>query len=221
MSKANEQAKRPKMAPVPMAVSDRKTGLPRWAVIANFTKGESGTPVCIEYRVRLLRGSTAEELDRNYVQTVNRMLANTDKDLEGEGDFPPIGIPRYVFEEASQGRLLDHIRDMFESGQALAPDETRALFAEPGRKPGRPPQRSLHEKLRILAEVESAQGEGRKLEDVASQVHMSRSALRDLLSWARHDASPQLFTAVGRGRGGGRLTEVARRRLEELDRGEA
>ena len=53
------------------------------------------------------------------------------------------------------------------------------------------------------------------LDQIAKDVHLSRSALRDLLSWARNDAEPRLFTNPGAGRRGGRLTPEARALLKK------
>jgi len=75
----------------------------------------------------------------------------------------------------------------------------------------------MAEKLRILAAVEASYDTGTKLEDVARQLHMSRSTLRDLLAWAR-GSQPRLFTGSGQGRRGGQMTDVARAMLREIEK---
>lgn len=92
----------------------------------------------------------------------------------------------------------------------------RHVFAAPERRPGRPPQRGLLEKLHILADVEAAYESGGTLADVADRHHMSRAAVRDLLSWARKDATPQLFEGITPGRKGGGLTPAARDLLSRM-----
>ena len=203
-------------------VFHRTTRKPRWAVAATYVTGQRGDPVCIEYRVRVLRGDGNSELLRNLHLTLNAMEDHATDELAGDGPFPDTGIPRYVFERASQGRLLERARrslDRNPKRREKLTAESRALLAAPAHKPGRPPRRSMLDKLRILEAVEAAQDAGETLEDVAGRFDMSRSAVRDLLSWARRDAAPRLFTASGLGRRGGRMTPDARAMLRDL-RGE-
>jgi len=200
-------------------VFDRTTHMPGWAVVATYAMGVQGDPVCIEYRVRALRGGNSHELLVNLHLTLDVMAGHATESLVGEGAFPSAGIPRYVFEAASQGKLMEKARASLARNSAkrdALSDEARQLLAPPARKPGRPPVRSVAEKLHILAAVEVANSAGVKLDDVAAQFYMSRSALRDLLSWARNDASPRLFDASGRGRRGGHLTAEARTMLAEI-----
>lgn len=200
-------------------VFDRTTRMPGWAVVATYAMGAQGDPVCIEYRVRALRGNTSRDLLVNLHLTLNAMGGQATESLAGEGSFPALGIPRYVFEAASQGKLLEKARAMLARNtdkRGALSEEAWALLSPPTRKPGRPPIRSVAEKLRILAAVEVANVEGVNLEDVAAQFHMSRSSLRDLLSWARNDATPRLFDASGQGRRGGHLTPEARSMLDEI-----
>ena len=82
---------------------------------------------------------------------------------------------------------------------------------------GRPPARSLDEKLAILQTAERVFAEGGTREDVAKRHHMSTTSVRDLLAWARHDVDPPLFDSNGRSRRGGRLTDAARQLIQELD----
>lgn len=202
------------------SVFDRRTKDLGWAVLATFTVGERGDPVCVEYRVRVVRGENMSERLRNLHQTLDAMERHATDGLAGAGAFPDSGIPRYVFEQASQGRLLEAARAKLQRDDTFREqlsDGARALLAPPAHKPGRPPKRSMADKLRILAAVETADDLGRTLEDVAGDFHMSRSALRDLLSWARRDAQPRLFTARGQGRGGGELTAEARAMLREIE----
>lgn len=210
------------MVTVQESVIDQRTNDIRWAVVATFTEGEHGDPVCIEYRVRLVRGTTGPERLANLHRSLDVMGRQATEGLAGEGLFPKVGIPRYVFERAAQGRLLERARASLERGgrsTSRLSANARALITAPPRRPGRPPKRSMVEKLRILAAVEASyETEGATLDSVAKQLHMSRSALRDLLSWARHDAQPRLFQGRGQGRGGGQMTEQARAMLREIEK---
>lgn len=204
-------------------VFNRATHLPGWAVVATYAMGAQGDPVCIEYRVRVLRGASTMDLVVNLHRNIEAMEDHAVADLVGEGAFPSAGIPRYVFEAASQGKLIEKARASLARNSAkrdALSDEARQLLAPPARKPGRPPVRSVAEKLHILAAVEVANSAGVKLDDVAAQFHMSRSALRDLLSWARHDASPRLFEGSGAGRKGGGMTAEARQMLAAMEGGD-
>ena len=204
-------------------VFDRTTQMPGWAVVGTYAMGAQGDPVCIEYRVRVLRGNTSTELLVNLHLTLDVMEGHATESLVGEGAFPSAGIPRYVFEAASQGKLIEKARASLARNSAkrdALSDEARQLLAPPARKPGRPPVRSVAEKLHILAAVEVANSAGIRLDDVAAQFHMSRSALRDLLSWARHDASPRLFEGSGAGRKGGGMTAEARQILAAMEGGD-
>ena len=213
-------SKEPEVVTVSTDVFDRRANEPRWAVVASYVQGERGDPVCIEYRVRLVRGAGSHDLLRNLHLNLRAMEDDATENLVGEGEFPDIGIPRYVFEQASQGRLLERARAHLsrnETKRSGLTSEARAMLAPPVRKAGRPPQRSTADKLRILAAIEVAFEAGDTLETVATEFHMSRSAVRDLLSWARSDAQPRLFTASGRGRKGGQLTPEARAMLQEIE----
>lgn len=212
---------------------------PRWAVLATFVGLDGAGPRCVDYRVRVVpAGASGASGVIAAHQVLHALEQQTipGADAESLGTIPPEGIPRYVFERASQTRLLEKARrktrvdagriasagerpgvEYFPAPRALHPD-VAALLAPPVGKPGRPPHRSLAEKLRILARVEDAFVEGRPLESVARDVTMSRSALRDLLSWARKDASPRLFTSSGPGRRGGGLTDEARALLAEIEK---
>lgn len=195
-----------------------------WAVVAAFVRGPLGEPVCVDYRVRQVKSSaegSLRNLDprsaglRNGQRTVKALEEHAQDEWPGEGPYSRKGIPRYVFEEASQQRLITKARRLLDLRPAAAP-KARHVFAAPERRPGRPPQRGLLEKLRILADIEAAYESGATLANVADAHHMSRSAVRDLLSWARKDANPQLFEGITPGRKGGRMTPEARELLERL-----
>jgi len=199
--------------------ADGGIDVPRWAVAATYTRGSNGEPVCVEYRARVLRGDDPRELLMDLQETISAMESHAALDLVGEGPFPDVGIPRRVFEVASQSRLLQKAREALrrsDKRRSHVPPETLELLSPGQRRVGRPPVRPLEEKLRILAAVEDATQSGESLEVVAHTFHMSRSSLRDLLSWARHDSDPRLFTGGGQGRGGGALTPEARLLLDQL-----
>lgn len=205
-------------------VMDRRTGRIGWAVVAAYVRGERGDPVCIDFRVRqVAQGERLIDGVKSLHATLELMAQHAADDGFDDGPFDQIGIPRYVFEQASQGRLLEQARASLERGGRATSglgQEARALLTPPAHKPGRPPQRSMHEKLRILAAIEDVQREGGTLDDVAARFYMSRSAVRDLLSWARRDAKPRLFTGAGQGRRGGQMTSEARAMLRQLEGGE-
>ena len=209
------------VVPISSQVVERRRGRIGWAVVAAYVTGEHGDPVCVEYRVRQVR--RGERMIDDVValqQTLDAMEDHASQGLVGQGPFDPIGIPRYVFESASQGRLLEKARVSLSRGSRATEElssEAKALLTPPAHKPGRPPQRSMGDKLKILRAIEEAQAAGQKLEDVAQQFHMSRSAVRDLLSWARRDANPRLFTGAGQGRKGGEMTPEARAMLSRIE----
>lgn len=128
---------------------------------------------------------------------------------------PTEGIPQRVFQEASQSRRLQRARESSHGPfkDDFPEDVRRLLDSQEKPRVGRPPARPLNEKLQILHEVEKAFATGRNLDEVAKAHYMSRSALRDLIFWARHVAQPVLFTNLGQGTRGGQLTPAARRLL--------
>jgi hypothetical protein len=206
-------------------VEDATDGRIGWAVVAAFVRGPLGEPVCVDYRVRQVKAAAEGGLSglgargiglRNGQKTIAAMEAHAQADWAGTGPFSRKGIPRYVFEEASQQRLIAKARELLERKPEGAAPKARSVFAAPERKPGRPPQRGLLEKLCILEDVENAYEADGTLADVAERNHMSRSAVRDLLSWARKDANPQLFEGITQGRRGGRMTPEARQLLEQM-----
>jgi hypothetical protein len=207
-------------------VPDRTTNQIGWAVVAAFAVGPLGEPVCVEYRVRAVRlgreyqdfGDDLVNALQNGTQQLETMSGSAHDNWAGSGPFGPKGIPRYVFEEASQRKLIESARSQLERSAPHVGAVAAAFLAEtaPTRKPGRPPQRSLLAKLSILEDVEESYTAGTTLEVVAAKHHMSRSAVRDLLSWARKDAEPPLFSATQPGRKGGSLTPEARELLSKL-----
>lgn len=202
-------------------VRDRTDGRIAWAVVAAFARGPQGEPICVDYRVRAvkaLHGNYDGEYagQRNGQVTVRVLKGQAETEWPGDGPYSRKGIPRYVFEAASQQRLILKARDWLDRNPDAAP-KARRVMDVPARRTGRPPTRSPLEKLRILADVEAAYESGRTLSDVAAKNHMSRSAVRDLLSWARGDANPQLFEGITPGRKGGKMTPAARELLERLE----
>jgi hypothetical protein len=206
-------------------VEDASDGRIGWAVVAAFVRGPLGEPVCVDYRVRQVKAGVESALSgldargiglRNGQKTILALEAHAHAEWAGTGPFSRKGIPRYVFEEASQQRLIAKARKLLELKPTATP-KARHVFTAPERRPGRPPQRGLLEKLRILADVEAAYASEGTLADVAERHHMSRSAVRDLLSWARRDANPQLFEGITQGRRGGQMTPEARELLAQME----
>lgn len=198
--------------------------VPAWMVLGVFLLTDGGEPTCVDYRVRAIPDV------RDFAAWVPAMkdLAESMQRQAVELLPPPPhsgGVPGYVLRRASQAVLLREARDTLARSPDLRTrlsDEAAAVLAGVGRvKAGRPPVRGQVEKLRILRMVEEAFAEGRPLSSVATAAHMSPSSLRDLLSWARHDASPRLFTALGPGRKGGALTFEARAILDQLEKVES
>ncbi|MCW2497516.1 hypothetical protein [Jatrophihabitans sp.] len=204
-----------------------KRGHVRWVVLATFVAAPAAEPVCVDYRVHVVRerpGAFSSQL------AADKVLYEMQQDVQRDGrkevwireSVGPVGIPRRVFEEASQAKLLTQARTKL-SGEPNVVDEFWETVA-PGRrasltealtgrgapsKAGRPPSRSLSQKLEILRSIEDAFAGGRTLDDVARDQHMSRSAIRNLLFWARHTVPP-LFSSTLQGRRGGELTAHAR-----------
>jgi hypothetical protein len=199
--------------------------VPRWAVVATFVGVDGTEPRCVDYRVRVIPGpevGSSPRLSNHFLRMGHRTLASMEEavispeDAEQLGEVPAEGIPRRVFELASQARLLDKATSMVERRPERYQASIRQALGRRHRRRGRPPARSLAEKLRILAAVEDAFAtSGRTLAEVAAEHHMSREQLRDLLSWARHDAQPRLFVSYGPGRRGGHLTPQARDLLQD------
>ncbi len=204
------------------ATGEGGQAFPGWVVIGLFIPAEDGEPACVDYRARAVP-NTHRLHDWTWAAE-----ALSDSMTADFGRFPitvptPGGIPRSVFERASQTQLLKAARETLKHSayyqDNLAQDARSLLAASEQRKTGRPPSRGLPEKLRILRDVEDAYETGvPPLNDVAKKWLMSRSGLRDLLAWARHDATPRLFTSLGHGRRGGRLTPEARAMLDEIER---
>ena len=122
---------------------------------------------------------------------------------------PAEGIPRRVFEEASQTKLLEVARRQVKSGRVAGGLADRLLLSQDRPRRGRPPVMSLGQKLTILADVEKAFATGSTLSRRPAD-HMSHGSIRNLLAWARYDANPPLFTGTTPGRRSGELTAAAR-----------
>lgn len=193
--------------------------VPGWLVVGLFVMSDAGEPTCVDYRVRAIPNTRAMGEWHGLVKQITASMMGDYATLPPANPTPG-GVPRYVFEEASQMRLLTGgrrtVKRAARRGRQVDARVKAMLAAADQRKPGRPPVRSLPEKLRVLAEVEIAYEVGESLDRVAHKSAMSRSALRDLLTWARHDADPPLFTSLGPGRRGGRLTPEARALLDEI-----
>ncbi|WNM28444.1 hypothetical protein RN607_05435 [Demequina capsici] len=205
-------------------VDDRRDGRVRWAISATFVSAETSEPRCIDYRVRVVPRATHKIGDLPLaIETVDNMrgAAMSVADARGLGEFPSAGIPGYVFEEASQARLLAKARDWVATEPERFSIEVANLIrrtpVDRGGKVrrGRPPSMSLHRKLLVLEDVERGYAEGTTRAEIARRNLISESGLRNLLTWARKSADPQLFTDDGAGKKAGRLTPAARQRLME------
>lgn len=197
-----------------------------WAVVATFAVEGAAEPRCIDYRVRAIphRDNMLDQIKvRGEVESQMLDASMGADEIEDLGEFPAGGIPGFVFKEASQARLLDTARArVAASPERYVPVASEALHRVPVSRAGkvaqgRPWSRDLGERLAILADVERAYEVGDSRASVAALHHMSDSALRDLLHWARKTAEPPLFTDPGRGKKGGRLTQAARDILEGHD----
>jgi hypothetical protein len=196
--------------------------VPGWLVFGLFVRAADGEPTCVDYRVRAFPNMRDLGTWQPWVERIGRAM-------RGDHSAIPVpdpvsgGIPRYVFERASQARLLEMARERLRSTPTerarLTPNALAIVDHAAGPQVGRPPQRSLAEKLRILKAVENAYNDGEpSLERIAADFHMSRSSLRDLLSWARRDATPRLFTTLGHGRRGGEMTQEAKALFAQIDK---
>lgn len=199
-------------------VWDRVDGTIGWAVMAQFVVGPTSEPVCVDYRVRQVKRETVDPLD-TFKDTIAAMSEEPLSGWPEGGTYSSKGIPAYVFREASQAKLIEEARQFIAQVPTDVSDTAKRALAAPERKPGRPPSRSLLEKLQVLAAVEKAFREGRTRSDVAKTFHMSDGAVRDLLSWARRDHQPQLFTGTTQGRRGGAMTPEGRELLQQLENG--
>lgn len=200
------------------AVEDR-SGHVRWVVVAKFVGVEGSEPRCVDYRVRVVPEVPKKRIAAGLGRRIARLMmddANSDREglwEAGESSAPAEGIPRRVFEEASQTRLLELARERANRGH-VDPSVKDLLTSPAGRRRGRPPVMPLGQKLRILRDVETAFATGGTLQEVADLHHLSRGSIRNLLAWARSDAKPQLFEGTTVGRRGGRLTPAARALLK-------
>ena len=211
----NEAAR--KAADAQQARPGERPTYPGWLVAGLFLPAADGQLTCIDYRVRAIPNLH----DIGYLATKNALAdAMTDQHVHLPAPtVTPGGIPRYVFERASQVQLLKAARETVPGSayhQQHLSQQVQEWLGRDGRKrTGRPPARSLREKLLILESVGIANEEGTSLDEVAEQWHMSRSSLRNLLFWARH-TTPLMFIHVGAGNRGGTLTDEARALLDEI-----
>lgn len=199
-------------------VQDR-AGRIRWVVVATFVGAGGSEPRCVDYRARVVPevddGGLMLTLGRLYVELEENAISPAH--AEALGTIPAEGIPRYVFERASQSRLLAKARKKVERTPSKYPRSTekalsRTTVSREGQaRVGRPPSRSLGEKLAILKDVADAYSEGipRARAAVAERHFMSEGQLRDLLKWARHSSNPPLFTNYGPGLRNDTLTPEA------------
>jgi hypothetical protein len=203
-------------------VEDRN-GHPRWLVCAVFVDINGSEPRCIDYRVRVIPRMPSKRAAEWAARQVEKELQADVEQRErqevymlAEVTAPAEGIPRRIFEQASQTRLLAKARTKIKAPPGMVGPEFEAMLdrqAKPRR--GRPPVHPLGEKLGILVDVEHAYAKGETLQDVADAHHMSRSAVRDLVAWARSGDSGHVLFTKWPGRRGGELTQAARRLLEE------
>ncbi|MEH3033633.1 MAG: hypothetical protein PGN07_06260 [Aeromicrobium erythreum] len=188
-----------------------------------FRPNASGDPTCVDLRVRRVEDVAGAAGDVMHTQLARLMF----DDMTGGDRLPPAaasgrGMPRYVFEEASESQLLRGLRSaVSRSRQAerLQPAQV-AMLLESNQKVGRPPKLSLREKLETLAAIEAAYASDVTMDELAADLGISRSSLRDLLTWARHKSDPRLFTSSGHGRRGGAMTPEALELLEHLRHGD-
>jgi len=191
---------------------------PGWLVGGLFLPADDGRLTCVDYRVRAIPNLNDMEWALKTWPAMRSAMT------QQHGELPPPtvtpgGIPRYVFEQASQVAMLKVAQEKAADSDYVMTAEVRGLLLSDGRKrTGRPPARGLAEKLRILRDVEEAFTASESLKGVAARWCMSRSGLRNLLSWARKDSSPRLFTNPGQGQRGGSLTPEAHALLDEIER---
>jgi hypothetical protein len=185
----------------------------------------------VDYRVRAVPEARTRNHSRLFAREIVKELerdANaSDRNATWwatELSAPVQGIPRRVFEQASQARLLEKARQKIERSRRAGYSPSSSVVAllerhRPTTSPaGRPATRGLGQKLAILAAVEDAFCDGRTLQDVADDQHVSRSTVRDIVSWGRRH-EPQLFTSVAvAGQTGGQLTDAGRALLAKRER---
>jgi len=205
-------------------VRDRN-GRVKWVVAGTFVGIDGSEPRCVDYRVRVVPTSAHGQEMHALAKVMSEMEAHAISidDADALGEIPAEGIPRYVFEKASQARLLAKAQSQVAKHPDAHSDATRralarATISRQGRaRIGRPPSMTLGEKLRILKDVADAYSEGipRARATVAERHFMSEGQLRDLLKWARHAANPPLFTNYGPGLKNDALTADAVALLDE------
>lgn len=195
----------------------------RWVVAASFVGLEGAQPRCVDYRVRAVP-YIGHGLDMHSAHDVEKQMLEGQIPEDDVPDFeaiPPEGIPRYVFESASQRRLLEKALRRVENPPPWQrpveyQDETVALLRSRPRKRGRPPTWTVAEKLPLLKAMEEGYATGMKRADVAVANNVSESTIRNLQQWAvKHD--PPLWVSYGPGRRGGHMTAEAEAMHQHLD----
>lgn len=206
---------RPQSLTVSQPVKDRN-GHVRWVALATFVDAGGSEPRCVEYRVRVVPPLPNARMAAGIGREIAKLMheeAESERPTywrAAEREPPAEGIPRRVFEEASQTRLLEVARRQVKSGRVAGGLADRLLLSQDRPRRGRPPVMSLGQKLNILKDVEDAFATGSTLKAVAVAHHMSHGSIRNLLAWARYDAKPPLFTGTTPGRRSGELTPAAR-----------
>ncbi len=211
------------------------TGRGRWGAYVGYALDVTGQFVPVTVTVSLLPVDAAADVPSGRF-TVKSLGHNG---VAVPADVPPGGLSRRALCSVNLRDMLDtaaaaaggaalHVLPTWKPGPGGADDlfeEVAALVnavhddaegVSRPRRPGRPPTRSLPEILAILEATEAGHKAGRTLEQVAADRLMSRSSLRNLLSWARHNHEPRLLHPVLQGRSGIELTDEARTMLAAL-----
>lgn len=217
-----------RVIPITDLIYDRSDSRIGWAVSAVFVSAPNVEPRCVDYRVRAIKRAPSPAGDiLNALDTQKRMedAGVTVSELAEFEDFPRAGIPLYVFESASQARLLEKLRTWVDEEPerftpALREKVARtSLTRGESKKTGRPPTRSTSEKLKILSDVVNGYAAGETRAEIAARHYMSDSALRDLIHWSRRVADPPLLTDIRHGQKGAYFTAEAKAMLEEENNG--
>ena len=181
-------------------VRDRE-GQIRWAVLATFVGTGCAEPRCIDYRIRVVPLGRLGDDQMSNLARFGQIVLDLDADAERDDrtdawNLSEVDLRRRASRTTSspgrpQARLLEKARKEVAGTPEQYKESARALLARQAkRRRGRPPARSLDEKLAILQTAEKVFAEGGAREDVAKLHHMSTSSVRDLLGWARKDVDP-------------------------------
>lgn len=186
----------------------------RWLVEVAYASEPDGGLLPVDVHVRLLPPDASYH-DKAWA---GRVITKADE-LLGLDPLPPGGLSRRMLTQVDLSAGQRGVRAAASATARLtgkrSPVLDRLARGSRPRTTGRPPSRSQAEVLRLLLATEEGLARGDTLAQVASANALSRESLRDLLSWARHDARPALFTNPGRGRRGGHLTTYARELLDQ------